>query len=193
MTIPYVLRITGTCAAEDATEITLRADAPTFDPGSVSLDSKKFGFWTGRHIQGRITDNPQNSRITVSIGGWETLCGYWGGFWEDVISVWMFVCTAKSADMQVPAEATPTEMVGKKHPGRPISLDKRMIADICRGNLSSPTDQFYKATTLSVSDVASKIAQLQARNPAAPIALANRDIAAALRLLGGAVRCVWLL
>ena len=104
-------------------------------------------------------------------------------FWKDIVTGRMFVCTTGSMGLHAPLEATPTTMVDKKNPDRTISLDKRMIADLRRVNLSFPGDQYYKATVPTVSEIARDVLRLQALNPNTPIALAKRDIAAAFRLL----------
>ena len=104
-------------------------------------------------------------------------------FWKDILNGRMFVCTASSVSLHTPLEATPTTMVDKKNPDRTISLDKRMIADLRRVNLSFPDGQYYKVTVPTVSEVARDVLRLQALNPHTPIALTKRDIAAAFRLL----------
>ena len=62
-------------------------------------------------------------------------------FWKDILNGRMFVCTTGSLSLHAPLEATPTTMAGKKNPDRTISLDKRMIADLRRVNLSFPDGQ----------------------------------------------------
>ena len=58
-----------------------------------------------------------------------------------------------------------------------------MIAYLRRSNFPFPAEQYYKLTAPTVSEIAHDIVQLQARNPATPIALTKRDIASAFRFL----------
>ena len=73
-------------------------------------------------------------------------------------------------------------MEGMKNPDRAISADKRTVADLRRANPSSPVEQYYRATVPAVAEIAHVFAQLQARDPSGPIALAERDISSAFRL-----------
>ena len=53
-------------------------------------------------------------------------------------------------------------------------MDKRMIADLRRANLSFLTEQYYKVTVPTVADVARDIPRLQDCNPNKPVVLTKR-------------------
>lgn len=58
-----------------------------------------------------------------------------GGFWKDTRGRRIFARPTATVTEATPVEATPTTTVDKKHPDRPISHDRRIIADVPMVNL----------------------------------------------------------
>ena len=89
--------------------------------------------------EGGIPVNPRTRGLPYQMSGRQHCITIGGKMWNDVLAGRMFARTAKTVDLFSPVEATPTTMVDKKNPGRAISTDKRVIADLRRANLSIRT------------------------------------------------------
>ena len=79
-------------------------------------------------------------------------------------------------------EATPTTTVEKKNTDRPVSLRRKITADVRRINLRFPSDQYYPVVVPSVTELGRWSMGLTGRYPELELKATKRDIASAFRL-----------